>query len=40
MPRHLLAALDAEATRRGLPRAVAVREAIAAWVADDEARTA
>lgn len=32
IPRHLLAALDTEATRRGLPRSVAVREALAAWL--------
>jgi hypothetical protein len=40
LPPHLLAALDAEATRRGLPRAVAVREALAEWIENDEARTA
>jgi metal-responsive CopG/Arc/MetJ family transcriptional regulator len=40
MPRHLLAALDAEADRRGLARSVAVREALAAWIDDDQAVSA
>jgi hypothetical protein len=40
MPRHLLDALNEAATRRGLPRAVAVREALAAWIDADEAATA
>jgi hypothetical protein len=40
IPRGLLVALDAEATRRGLPRSVAVREALAAWIDRDEAVTA
>ncbi len=37
MPRHLLDALDDAATRRGLPRSVAVREALAAWITADDA---
>lgn len=37
IPRSLLVALDAEAIRRGLPRSVAVREALAAWIDADEA---
>jgi hypothetical protein len=36
MPRQLLEALDAEADRRGVPRSVAVREALVAWVGYDE----
>ena len=40
MPRHLLDALNEAATRRGLPRAVAVREALAEWIENDEAATA
>lgn len=37
VPAHLLDALDDAATRRGLPRSVAVREALAAWITADDA---
>ena len=40
LPRPLLAALDAEAPRRGLARSVAVRLALVEWIQHDEAATA